>query len=126
MEKTKVEEKTMISDNSKMMECIQACTHSHRACTEAQMSCLANGNCDAEMMRTMMDCAQMCQTSTDFMLRNSDLSGSVCGVCAEVCARCAALCENMAKGDDSMMECAQACRYSAMTCRQMAKTIAAH
>ena len=120
-----VKEPEMNSHSSKMAECIQACTESHRACTEAQAKCLETGNCDAGMMRAVMDCAQMCQTSVDFMLRNSEMSPSVCGVCSEICTRCASLCESLGKDDATMMACAKACRHSATTCNQMAKTMAA-
>jgi hypothetical protein len=115
----------MTSHNSKMTECIQACTQSHRACVEAQTKCLETGNYDAGMMRILMDCAQMCQTSVDFMLRNSEMSPNVCGVCSEICTHCASVCESLGKEDATMMACAKACRHSATTCNQMAKTMAA-
>jgi len=37
-------------------------------------------------MRLLMDCAQACQTSADFLLRNSPFHSRNCGVCADVCA----------------------------------------
>lgn len=68
----------------------------------------------------MMDCAQICATSADFMLRGSDLHGRTCGVCAEACTRCAEGCERM--GDDDMMRRrAEACRRCAESCGQMSQ-----
>jgi hypothetical protein len=66
----------------------------------------------------MMDCAEICQISANFMLRNSDLHVHTCAACAEVCQRCAEDCARMS--DDSRMgACAEMCRRCAESCRQM-------
>jgi hypothetical protein len=67
----------------------------------------------------MADCAQICRTSADFMIRGSDLHPLTCGVCAEVCQRCADDCEQMPGADATMKRCAQVCRDCAESCRQM-------
>ncbi len=66
--------------------------------------------------RLMLDCAQICQTSADFMLRNSALHARTCAVCAEVCDACAQSCEQV--GD--MERCVEVCRRCAESCRRMA------
>jgi hypothetical protein len=70
-------------------------------------------------IRVMMDCAEICQTSANFMLRGSDLHVHTCAACAEICDRCAADCERMAD-DTRMAACAEMCRRCADSCRSMA------
>ena len=67
----------------------------------------------------LLDCAQICATSADFMLRMSDHHPQVCGVCADICDACARECESMADGAEFMRRCADACRRCAESCRRM-------
>jgi hypothetical protein len=71
----------------------------------------------------LLDCADICQTSTNFMLRNSPLHGQTCRLCAEVCERCAEDCERF-RDDAAMQNCAQVCRRCAESCRRMASAMA--
>jgi MinD superfamily P-loop ATPase len=83
--------------------------------------CLQKGGNHAEQshIRLLLDCAEICETSANFMLRTSELHARTCGVCAEVCERCAQDCDRM--GDDAQMKaCADMCRRCAESCRQMA------
>jgi hypothetical protein len=73
----------------------------------------------------MMDCAAICQTSADFMLRGSPLHTLTCGVCAEVCERCAASCEKFPE-DAMMQQCAETCQSCAASCREMASMAHSH
>ena len=103
-----------------MRQCIQECQNCHSICLETVPHCLEKGGPHAEAahIRLLLDCAQICQTSADYMLRGSDLHVRTCAVCAEVCERCAADCERF--GDDEMMRrCAEVCRRCAQSCRQM-------
>src|SRR5690242_11551329 len=70
-----------------MLACIEVCLDCHKACLQTIPYCLQHGGMHAEPnhIRVMMDCAEMCQTSANFMLRGSDLHSRTCGVCAEVC-----------------------------------------
>jgi hypothetical protein len=104
-----------------MLRCIDNCVDCAAICIETTMHCLQMGgeHASPEHIRILMDCAEICQTSANFMLRNSDLHGKVCGVCAEVCERCAEHCERFS--DDSIMQqCAEICRTCASSCREMA------
>ena len=70
-------------------------------------------------MRLLLDCAEICRTSADFMIRGSDLHPHICRACAAVCARCADECDAM--GDDPYLAaCSEICRRSALTCAEMA------
>ncbi len=107
-----------------MQQCIQNCTECHRICLETVQHCLQMGGKHAEAahIRLLLDCAQICATSADFMIRGSDLHPRTCGVCAEVCVRCAEECERIADGDEMMLRCAEVCRRCAESCRQMSGT----
>jgi hypothetical protein len=104
-----------------MRQCIENCVDCASICIETTMHCLQMGgeHAEPEHIRLLMDCAEICQTSANFMLRNSELHGSVCGVCAEVCERCAEDCARFTD-DDVMQQCAEICRTCAASCREMA------
>ena len=106
-----------------MRECIANCQECHAVCLETTVHCLQMGGQHAEAghIRTLLDCAEICQTSANYMLRSSPLHHLTCGVCAEACTRCAASCE--AFGDDRMMQsCAEVCRRCAESCERMARS----
>lgn len=111
---------TMI--DQRMRECIQECHHCHDVCMETISNCLQMGGEHAKPrhIQLLMDCAEICQTSANFMLRMSEFHGQTCGVCAEVCERCAEDCERF--DDEMMRQCAEACRSCASSCREMAQT----
>lgn len=99
--------------------CISECLNCHRICLETVQHCLQMGGKHAspEHIKLLLDCAEICQTSANFMLRGSNLHGRTCAVCAEVCTRCAESCEETGDGEQ-MRACAEACRSCAESCRQ--------
>ena len=104
-----------------MQTCIDNCADCHRVCLETVAHCLRKGgrHADAEHLTLLLDCAQICTTSADFMMRGSERHSLTCGVCAKICTACAEACEAM--GDDAQMKaCAEACRRCAESCREMA------
>ena len=107
---------------AEMQSCIEECLECHRICVETATHCLALGgkHASAEHIGTLLDCAEICQTSANFMLRGSHDHHEVCGVCAVICDRCAKSCESLAGQDDLMRRCAQACRRCSESCRNMA------
>ncbi len=109
------------SSDPRMRDCIQACLDCYRSCTETVSYCLQTGgrHADYRHISLLLDCAEICRTSADFMLRGSELHPSICGVCSEVCGRCDQSCRQL--GDDRQMQaCADTCRRCADSCRQMA------
>jgi hypothetical protein len=103
-----------------MRECITECTECHRICLETVAYCLGQGgrHAEAEHVRLLLDCAEICATSANFMMRGSELHTLTCSACAEVCARCAESCERMGD-DETMRRCAEVCRRCAESCRRM-------
>lgn len=110
--------------NTEMRSCIDACQSCHDTCVETLNHCLTIGgeHAEAEHVGMMLDCAQICATSADFMLRGSSQHGAVCETCAEVCDACATSCE--ALDGEEMARCAKECRRCAESCRQMATAVA--
>jgi hypothetical protein len=98
---------------------IKACLDCHSTCLEMAMTyCVQKGgrHVEAAHLGLLMNCAEICQTSANFMLSNSPFQGRLCGVCAEVCEACARNCEQLGE----MTDCAEECRRCAKICRSMA------
>lgn len=108
--------------DAKMQQCIQNCLDCHSICLNTITYCLQQGGQHAEMAHIvlMQDCVEICQTSANFMLKNSPLHGRTCDVCAEVCERCGRDCDRFPE-DFQMQFCAEICRRCAETCREMAR-----
>jgi len=105
-----------------LQEGIGACLSCHRVCLETVTTyCLERGgrHAAAAHVRLMLDCAEMCQTAANFMLRGSEQHGLTWRICSEICARCAESCETMAD-DERMAACAKSCRNCQDSCAQMA------
>lgn len=107
--------------DEKMRACIRDCQDCSAICLETVTHCLQRGGPHAEVshIRTLLDCAEACQTAANFMLRGSDLHPRTCAVCSEACERCATSCEQF-PDDEMMQRCAQMCRQCAASCRSMA------
>jgi hypothetical protein len=106
-----------------MRRCIDECERCHAICLEGASHCVEEGGRHAEAahIRTLLDCAEVCQTAANFMLRSSPMHATICAACAEACDRCAESCERLSE-DDLMRQCAEICRRCAASCREMAGT----
>jgi hypothetical protein len=109
-----------INQSVEMQTCVDDCQECWRICTETSQHCLSKGgrHAEADHIRSLLDCADICRTAADFMLRGSDLHPQTCDICAAACDRCADSCEQMSD-DDMMRDCAEVCRRCAESCRQM-------
>jgi uncharacterized protein DUF326 len=110
-----------LSNSENMQSCIQECLNCHSICLTTVAYCLQKGGAHAEPahVRLLLDCAEICQTSANFMLRGSDQHRRTCAVCAAICEICAEACARMSD-DPPMQNCAEACRRCAESCRGMA------
>jgi hypothetical protein len=104
-----------------MQDCITNCLDCHSVCLATLSHCLEKGgdHAEASHIRLMQDCAQICITSADFMLRASPLHPMTCRICAEICELCADDCSRLAD-DETMVLCAETCRRCAQSCAEMA------
>jgi hypothetical protein len=105
-----------------MQQCIEECTRCHASCLETAHHCLHVGGKHAapHHVGLLLDCAEICQTSANFMLRGSDQHTHTCGACAEVCRACEEACRSMGAGDEKLKACADACKRCAESCARMA------
>ncbi|MBB4714770.1 four-helix bundle copper-binding protein [Streptomyces luteogriseus] len=105
--------------SKEMQDCVQACMTCHSVCEETMSSCLQMGGpAQMQIMRTVMDCAEMTRMCADMMMRRSPLMAEMCAMCARACDMCAEACMSM-PDDAQMMRCAEACRRCAESCRSM-------
>lgn len=121
MQKTQTQQQK--GQGGEMDRCITACASCHEVCERMiYQHCLKLGgqHAEAEHLTLMADCAQICRTSADFMVRGSPRHVLTCRVCAEVCEACADDCERVGQ----MEECVSACRECAEICREMAGSTA--
>jgi hypothetical protein len=107
--------------SDEVRECIQDSLDCYQACTETIVKCLVIGGAHAENehINLLTDCARICNTNADFMLRNSTYHPQTCGITADICDECADTCDRFE--DDFMKECASVCRRCAESCREMAR-----
>lgn len=105
-----------------MERCVQNCLDCYRLCMETVAHCLRMGgeHASPEHIGQLLDCAALCRTAAELMLRGSSLHPATCGVCAEACRACAESCERIAGDDELMRRCAEACRRCADSCGRMA------
>ena len=90
------------------------------ACLHCVQHCLRVGGVHAEArhIRTLLDCAELCQTTAAFLMRESDFHPRLCVVTAEICDNAAVSCEKI-KDDEEMRATAQVCRRAAESCRAL-------
>ena len=110
--------------SSDVLACIELCVDCHKACTQTATHYLQTSGAHAEAnhVRLMLDCAEICQTSANFMMRGSDLHAHTCAACAVVCRRCAEACARMGDDDPRLRACAEQCARCAESCARMAAT----
>lgn len=115
-----------MSMDAEMATCIDNCLSCYRICEQTKVHCLKKGGQHAapDHLSTLADCAKICATSADFVIRMSHNHAQTCGVCATICEQCASDCERMAD-DDQMRRCVEVCRRCAQSCQQMAGSHAA-
>ena len=106
------------STTQNMQSCIDACNRCYQTCLhEAMNRCLESGgkHVAPDHMRLLLNCAEICQASANFMLSSSRYSKQICQLCAEICDACASSCEQIG----GMEDCARTCRECAASCREM-------
>jgi hypothetical protein len=107
-----------------MENCLVDCMNTHQITLETITYCLEKGGeyANAEHIKLLMDCAEICQTSANFMLRGSTLHKATCQACAEISRSCAASCDRFGENDEQLKSCAAACYKCAESCEAMAKS----
>ena len=88
-------------------------------CQETIMHSLKEGGdyVKTDHIRILLDCAEICGFSVNFLLRDSDYAGNLIELCADICEQCAESCE-LFDGHEKMKECALVCQNCAKKCRE--------
>lgn len=109
---------TLAPFSEEMQQCLDNCLACHRLCTATAAHVLHghSHHSEAAHLVSLLDCAQMCLTHADFMLRRSPHHMHLAKECAEICTACAVACEGHSDPDGIMEACAQACRKCAQSC----------
>jgi hypothetical protein len=109
--------------STEMEKCIQECLDCYSQCMNTVMHCLKMGakHSEPNHIKTLLDCASICRTAADFMLRNSLQHRKICRICAEVCNSCAQSCEQIG-GSDQMMKCAEICKSCQESCEKISRS----
>ncbi|RYG24099.1 four-helix bundle copper-binding protein [bacterium] len=107
---------------NQMLDGIDLCLECHSMCERTSVHCLDMGgeHASGDHQTALRDCAQICATSADFMIRQSPIHKFTCRVCAEACRRCEAECRRISGGDSIMERCADTCKRCAESCERMA------
>jgi Domain of Unknown Function (DUF326) len=110
-----------IITTDEVRECIKDSLDCYQNCTETIIKCLSMGGKHTKYkhLNLLMDCAKICSTNAEFMLRNSTYYPQICGITADICDECADSCDRF--DEDFMKECASVCRRCAESCREMAR-----
>jgi hypothetical protein len=105
-----------------MQECIEECLNCHAVCTMTLQHCIATGgeHTEVNLIGILLDCAEMCQTSANFMLRGSPFHIVTCAACAELCRACEEACRAV-HDDEQLAHCADVCAACAESCDRMAQ-----
>ena len=104
-------------------ECADMCARSQRMCLETARYCLerAGSRPDFAALAVLLsDCAEICQTTADSLVRRSALHSILCDACARACVACALECAKLPQ-DEQLRRCAATCRECATSCEGMAK-----
>lgn len=96
-----------------LLNCLQCQQH----CEAAIRHCLEHGGLHSETkhIQILRDAAQICNATSEFMLRESSSVYLMCKICAEICLRCAHDCDRFLH-DEVMKSCAESCRRCAESC----------
>lgn len=112
--------------SSEMQNCIDNCIECQKVCFQMAMTQdwqqAAGKPVEQDLFRLLINCAEICHVSANFMLSNSPLHAAVCAACADVCDSCAKSCDEAG----GMAECAQASRRCAESCEDMARSHGAY
>ena len=113
--------------DKEVQKCVDACIRCYEVCTTTATYCMQQGGMHAELTQllALLDCAEMCRVSANFMLRGSASHLSTCALCQEICTTCAESCEQIPE-DDVLRRCAEECRACAEACERMTGIHAAH
>ena len=110
-----------------MQECVEECSTCHHVSLLTTAHCLSLGGSHAEPahITLLSDCADICLTTANLLLRGSEHYEATCAACLEICRAGEASCAEF-HDDVNMRECADACRRCAESCEKVAAHVKSH
>jgi hypothetical protein len=107
------------SGQADVQSCIDTCLRSQREAimTLTYLRDMGGAHIDPVRIRSLLDCADVCQVAATFMMRGSHRHVELCAVAARICRDCADLCDGT--NDHQLRKCVEACRTCEATCREM-------
>ena len=104
-----------------MDDCVALCIASHRSCLTSARHVMGQPQlrAPAQLVALLQDCAELCQTTANSMLRGAPTHTLLCRACADLCEACAQACDAF-KNDAVLTRCAATCRERGAACRRMA------
>ncbi|MBA4793404.1 MAG: four-helix bundle copper-binding protein [Phenylobacterium sp.] len=108
-------------DGMSMDDCVALCIASHRSCLTSARHVMGQPQlrAPAQLVALLQDCAELCQTTANSMLRGAPTHTLLCRACADLCEACAQACDAF-KNDAVLTRCAATCRECGAACRHMA------
>jgi hypothetical protein len=106
--------------SSQIEDCVTHLLDCHKLCLSAAMTHDLEGEGAVrrpQHLRLLLDCAQLCMTTADALLRKSQFHAQLCALCTDVCETCARECEAL----QGMNACVATCRDCAESCRVAAR-----
>lgn len=111
--------KTEISD-VEIEDLLSQLAQCHEACIQTMIYGVREGGelADFNIIRNLLDCADICKTAESFFLRESEYGGDILDICADLCIDCAESCDKF-KNNKVMTSCASICRNCAEACEEI-------
>jgi hypothetical protein len=108
----------MATGNALVEDCMAACHQCRDAClsmaTTIDLSADHSGR-NADPFRILINCAEICQTTSNFLKSGSPFSSIICQACAQICFACADSCVTVG----GMADCVHACRQCGQQCQRL-------
>lgn len=99
--------------------CIDACLRGQRESimTLTYLRDMGGAHIDPVRVRSLLDCADVCQFAATFMMRGSHRHVEMCAVAARICRDCAESCDGT--NDQQLRKVVEACRGCEAVCREL-------
>ncbi len=78
---------------------------------------MGGAHIDPVRVRSLLDCADVCQVAATFMMRGSHRHIEMCAVAARICRDCAEQCDGT--NVEQLRKCVEACRACEANCREL-------
>lgn len=120
-----------LTDDTVLVECIEACFDCAQACTACADACLGDGDPAGlvKCIRDDLDCADICVAAGKVLSRQAQpsvaVTRAVLEACAASCKQCGDTCAEHAEHHGHCRACMEACRQCEVACNNVLSALAA-